>query len=68
MRVEHQLFGLTPPHLSACPKPKPDFPTLHGVIFFMFSDLRLEVIVCFGDIGGIVDHHCLNLFFMVTQT
>jgi hypothetical protein len=26
----------------------------------VFSELRLEVIVCFVDIGGIVDHHCLK--------
>jgi len=23
------------------------------------------VIVCFFDIGGIVDHHCLNLFYVI---
>jgi len=23
------------------------------------------VIVCFVDIGGIVDHHCLNFLFMI---
>jgi hypothetical protein len=28
--------------------------------FSMFSELRGEVIVCFVDIGGIVDHHYLN--------
>jgi hypothetical protein len=27
---------------------------------FVLSKLRLEVIVNFVDIGGIVDHHCLN--------
>ena len=31
----------------------------------MFSDLRLEVIVRFVDIGGIVDHHCLNFLFII---
>jgi hypothetical protein len=25
--------------------------------------IRLEVIVCFVDIGGIVDHHYLNFLF-----
>jgi hypothetical protein len=29
-------------------------------LFFRFSELRREVVVCFVDIGGIVDHHCLN--------
>jgi hypothetical protein len=33
---------------------------LNVVVFVMFSDLRREVIVEFVDIGGIVDHHCLN--------
>ena len=28
------------------------------VVFFMFNDLMLEV--CFVEIGGIVDHHCLS--------
>jgi hypothetical protein len=31
----------------------------------MFNDLRWEVIVCFIDIGGIVDHHCLNFFCFI---
>ena len=29
--------------------------------FFLFSDLRSEVVVRFVDIDGIVDHHCLNV-------
>ena len=32
----------------------------HVHFFFMFNDLRSEVIVRFDDIGGIVDHHCSN--------
>jgi hypothetical protein len=27
----------------------------------MFIELRQEVIVCFVDIGGVVDLHCLKL-------
>ena len=27
---------------------------------FMFNDLRLEVIVRFVDIGGFIDHSCLD--------
>ena len=30
-----------------------------------FNDLRREVIVLFVDIGGIVDHHCLNFLFIM---
>ena len=29
------------------------------VVFFMFNDLMLEV--CFVEIGGIVDHHCIEV-------
>jgi hypothetical protein len=31
----------------------------------VFSDLRWELIVCFADIGGIDDPHCLNFLFCV---
>ena len=33
-------------------------------LFFLFNDLRWEVIVCFFDIGGIVDNHHLNFLFI----
>jgi hypothetical protein len=29
----------------------------------MFNELRLKVIVCFVDIGGIADHHLFKLSF-----
>jgi hypothetical protein len=31
----------------------------------MFNVLRSEVNACFVDIGGIVDHHCLNFLFII---
>jgi hypothetical protein len=31
-------------------------------IVFGMNDLRWEGIVCFVDMGGIVDHYCLNFF------
>ena len=34
-------------------------------LIFVFNELRWEVIVCFVDIGGIVDHHCLNFLFII---
>jgi hypothetical protein len=34
----------------------------HGL--FMFNVLRWEMIVCFVDIGGIVDNQCLNFIFI----
>ena len=33
--------------------------------FFIFSELRWEVIVRSADIGGIVDHHCLCFLFTI---
>ena len=44
-RVGIQLTGLTPPHFCACSKPGPWFPTSYVVVFFVFSELRWEVIV-----------------------
>ena len=35
------------------------------MVFFMFSDLRQEMIVHVVDIGGIVDHHSLNFLFII---
>ena len=58
------LTGLTLPHLCACPKPGPGFPTSYVMVFFMFNELKCEVIVHLVDIGGIVDHDCLNLGFL----
>ena len=37
----------------------------HISCFFVFSELRSEVIVCFVDIGGIVDHHYLNFLLII---
>ena len=33
--------------------------------YFMFNDLMCKVIVHFFDIGGIVDHNCLNFLFII---
>jgi hypothetical protein len=35
------------------------------LVFCVFGGLRLEVIVCFVDIDGVVDHHCLNFLFII---
>jgi hypothetical protein len=37
-----------------------------GLICVQWVQLGWEVIVCFVDIGGIVDHHCLNFLFIIT--
>ena len=55
---------LTPPHFCACTKPGLGFPTSYVVVFFMFSELRGEVIVRLVNIGGIVGYHCLNCLFI----
>jgi hypothetical protein len=36
------------------------------VVFLVFSELKEEVIVCFVDIGGIVDHYCSNFLFIIS--
>jgi hypothetical protein len=37
------------------------YTTLH-----VFSELWWDVIVCFVDIGGIFDHHCLKFPFIIS--
>jgi hypothetical protein len=56
------LPGLPPPHLYACPNPRPGFSTsLNVEVILVFSELRRAVIVRFVYIGRIVDHHCLEV-------
>jgi hypothetical protein len=31
-----------------------------STFFFVFSELKLEMIACFVDFGGIDGHYCLN--------
>ena len=58
------LTSLTPPHFSACPT------SCRCPPFFLLRELMWEEIVCFVDIGEIVDHHgliwkpstCIDLF------
>jgi len=59
-RVDIAVTGLTPPHLYACPKSELRIPMPYVVVFFVFIDLRSEVVVRFVDICKIVDHHHLN--------
>ena len=35
--------------------------------FLVFNNLRKEAVVDLVDIGGIVDHHCLNIYAMVVM-
>jgi hypothetical protein len=64
-RVGIPSFGLTLPLFCACPKSGHGFATSYVMVVLVFSELRGEVIVRFVDIGGIVDHHCLNFIFLL---
>jgi hypothetical protein len=62
----HPINQLNPAtFVCACLTSGPVFPTSYMLwCFFVFSELRWEVIVYFVDIGGIVDHHWLNFLFI----
>jgi len=59
------LTGLILLHFCACPKPGSGFLMSYAIVFFVYNDLRLELIVCFVDICGIVNDHCLNFLFII---
>jgi hypothetical protein len=59
-RVGIPLTSLTLPYFCACPEPGQGFPMSYVMGFFVFRELWWEVIICFADIGGIVDHHWLK--------
>ena len=42
-----------------------DFQGYMSWYFSVFNELRREVFVRFVDIGGIVNHHCLNFLFII---
>ena len=70
-RVVIPLPGITMPHICSCPKPGPGFPTSYNYLGLFFLSVlwnRRELIVRFGDIGGIVDLHWLNFFFIIFVT
>ena len=56
------LTGVIPPLFYVCSKPEPAFPTPY-VVASLF--VVREVIVCFVDISGMFDHHCLKFLFIV---
>ena len=49
-----RYLGLATPHICACPKPGPGFPKSYYVVFFLFNELRREVIVRFVDIPSLI--------------
>ena len=56
-------------NMCACPKSAAGhgFPTDMSLATCVFSGLRWEEIVSFVNIGGIIDHHCLNFLFIIKQ-
>jgi hypothetical protein len=64
--VTNPINRVIPLSQCACSKPGLRF---QGQIcgLFVFSGLKLEVIVRFVDIGGIVYHHCLHILFLIMQ-
>ena len=56
------LTDLTPQHFVPVQSLHLNFQRhlCHGL--FVFNDLRRDVVVCFVDIGVIVDHHCITFF------
>jgi hypothetical protein len=38
------------------------------MFLFVFNDLRWDVLVLFGDVAGIVDHHCLIFFSYIHES
>ena len=51
--------------LVSVPSQDLDFQHHMSCLFLVFSERRWKVFVCFVDIGGIVDHHCLNFLFII---
>ena len=58
-RIGITLISLTPPHFCSCPKSGPGVQASHVIVFWV--KMR-------GDIGGIGDHHCLNLLLVIKQS
>jgi len=46
-------------------KSKLGFPMSYVGVLIVFIELRWKISVPFVDIGGIVDHHCLNFLFIM---
>ena len=61
VRVSILLTDLTPPHFVPVPSHDLDFHTSWS----LWCSMMREVVVCFVDIGGIIDHHCLNFLFII---
>ena len=58
------LISLTPPHFVCLSQARTWISNVICGGLFVLSKWRREMIVRFVDIGGIVDHHCLNFLFI----
>jgi hypothetical protein len=56
--------GLTLTHFRNCSRVLISNTLCRGS-FYVFSELKQDVIVRFVDIGGIIHHHCLNFLFLI---
>ena len=61
-RVGIPVYCLAPPHFCFNPKPGSGFLTSYVAVVFALICFRLQVIVPFFDIGGIIVHH-VSIFF-----
>jgi hypothetical protein len=61
-RIGIKLTSLIPEHVCAYPKPGPGFQSTYVIVcFWVFNDLKREMVVRFVNIGGIDDHHCKKI-------
>ena len=42
-----------------------DFQSADVMVFFMFNELKWDIVVCFVDIGWILVYHSLNFLFII---
>ena len=59
------LSGLIQPHFVPVQNQDLDFPGHIAWSFYMYNDLRWEVIVRFVNFGRFIDHRCFNFPFII---
>lgn len=59
-----RLKRLTQTPFCSCSKLCHGYPTSYVVVVIVYNDGRSDVFLRFGEIGGIVDHHCLISIFI----
>ena len=62
----YPMNGLNSPDVYVCLQPGPEYPNvINRGLFFVWNDLRWEVIVRVVDISGIFDDHCLSFLLII---